>query len=98
MPHLSRPTLLFLVVFWMNGISVIRAFHTGWVFGVSNDANAHNLLRPLCTKDVSESYTINSLNRATIQLEARFLRCSIWTIFLVSSLSQRQYCSHENLR
>jgi hypothetical protein len=28
-PHLNRFTLLFLVLFWANGVSVIRALHTG---------------------------------------------------------------------
>ena len=36
-------------------MSVVRAFHTGWVIGESNGASARSLLQPLCTRDVSES-------------------------------------------
>jgi len=54
--HLNLLILLFLALFWTNGMSLIRAFHTGWVIGGFNGASAQNVLQPLCTKDVSESY------------------------------------------
>jgi hypothetical protein len=52
----NRLILLFLALFWTNGMSVIRALHTGWVMGGFNGANARTLLRPLNRKDVSASY------------------------------------------
>jgi hypothetical protein len=48
--------LLLLALFWTNGMSVIRALHTGWVIGGFNGPNARTLLRPLDRKDVSASY------------------------------------------
>jgi hypothetical protein len=71
-PDLNRLLLLFLVLFWTNGMSVIRVLHTGWVIDGFNGASARTLLEPFWTTDASESYLINSLNRATLQLEARF--------------------------
>jgi hypothetical protein len=55
-PHLNRLILLFLVLFWTNGMSIIRAHHTGWVIGGFNGASARTLLEPFCTKAISESY------------------------------------------
>jgi hypothetical protein len=52
----NRLILLFLALFWTNGMSVIRALHTGSVIGGFNGANARTLLRPLDRKDVSASY------------------------------------------
>jgi hypothetical protein len=42
--HLNHLILLFLTLFWTNGISVIRAFHTGWVISVSNGASVKRSL------------------------------------------------------
>jgi hypothetical protein len=55
-PLFNRLILLILALFWTNGMSVIRALHTGWVIGGFNGANARTLLRPLDRKDVSASY------------------------------------------
>ena len=43
-PHLNRLTLLFLILFWTNGMSIIRALHTGWVIRVSNGASVKSSL------------------------------------------------------
>jgi hypothetical protein len=43
-PHLNRLILLFLTLFWTNGMNVIPALHTGWVIGVSNGASVENWL------------------------------------------------------
>jgi hypothetical protein len=55
-PHFNRLLLLFLVLFWTNGMNVIRALHTGWLIGGLDDASARTLLEPFCTTDASESY------------------------------------------
>jgi hypothetical protein len=55
-PLFNRLILLFLALFWTNGMSVIRARPTGRVVGGFNGANARTLLRPSDRKDVSASY------------------------------------------
>ena len=55
-PNLNRLLLLFLVLFWTNGMSVIPALHTGWVIGGFNGASARTLLEPFGTTDASEGY------------------------------------------
>jgi hypothetical protein len=52
----NRPILLFLALFWTDGISDMMALHTGSLIGGFNGANARTLLRPLDRKDVSASY------------------------------------------
>lgn len=49
------------------------------------------------SEDGLELQITNPLNRLKLQLEVRCSRCSIWTIYRVSSLSWRQYCLRENL-
>jgi hypothetical protein len=56
MPHLDRLILLFLALFWTNGMSVIRALQAEWVIGGFNSASVRTLRQPLCTNDVFESY------------------------------------------
>jgi hypothetical protein len=46
----------FLLLFWANGMSVIRVLHTGLVIGGFNGASTRTLLRPLDRKDVSAIY------------------------------------------
>jgi hypothetical protein len=52
----STDSLLFPILFWTNGMGVMRALHAGCVIGGFNGASARTLLQPLCTKGVSESY------------------------------------------
>jgi hypothetical protein len=52
----STGSLLFPILFWTNGMSVMRALHAGCVIGGLNGISARTLLQPLCTKGVSESY------------------------------------------
>ena len=60
--------------FWTNSMCVIRALQTGWVIGGFNGASARILLEPIVRKAIQRNLRIvNSLNRATVQLEARRL-------------------------
>jgi hypothetical protein len=61
-PHFNRLLLLF----WTNGMNVIRALHTGWLIRGLDDASARTLLEPFCTTDASESYESLILNRAML--------------------------------
>jgi hypothetical protein len=54
-------------------MSVIRAIHTGWVIGVSNGKHKELALAILYERRIRGLRIINSLNRATLQLEARLL-------------------------
>jgi hypothetical protein len=57
----STGSSLFPILFWTNGMSVMRALHAGCVIGGFNGASARTLLKPLCTKDLSESYESSTL-------------------------------------
>jgi hypothetical protein len=57
----STSSLLFPILFWTYGMSVMRALHAGSVIGGFNGASARTLLQPLCTKDFSESFESSTL-------------------------------------
>jgi hypothetical protein len=52
----NRLILVFLALFRTNGMSVIRALHTGSVIGGFNGANVRTLPRPLDRRDVAASF------------------------------------------
>jgi hypothetical protein len=97
-PHLNGLPLLLLVLFWTNGMSVIRSLQTGRVIGESNGASARNLLQPLCTRDVSESsvfamFHLDYLSCFLTVLATILLARKSWTGLLIAIVNSLVVCA-----
>ena len=84
--------------FWMNGMSVVRALHTGRVIAGSNGASARNLLQPLCTRDVSESsvftmFHLDYLSCLLTVLATILLARKSWTGLLIAIVNSLIVCA-----